>query len=143
MITYDDLLDRFWAAHDSTALARSTQYRAALFCHSPEQYAAALVSAERQAKRQGSPVRTEIFRELPYYPAEGYHQKWRLRRNGTVFEDLQACFPSEAALLASAAAAKLNGYVGGQGDPAELDRIVDTLGLSEVGVRALTKGRRR
>ena len=140
VITHDTLLERFWASHEPTESARSTQYRAALFCHSAEEYEAAQASAARWAERHGAPVATEIFQGLPYYPAEGYHQKWRLRRNKAVFEDLQACFPTEAALLASAAAAKLNGFVGGQGDPAVLDRIIDKLGLSDEGLRALRRG---
>ncbi len=129
LITYEDLLERFWASHDPTAGMRSTQYRSALFVHDEQTRTQAEASRDRLADRLGAPVATEIIAGVPFYPAEGYHQKWRLRRDGAVLEDLQACFPNEAALLRSAAAAKLNGFVGGA-DRDGLTKYHEHLGLS-------------
>lgn len=141
-ISYASLLDLFWAGHDPTEGPRSTQYRAALFCHSEVQRAEAEASAAALGDRLGRAVQTEILVEQPFYPAEGYHQKWRLRRHRALFDELSALYPNEAALLRSTAAAKANGFVGGQGDPEVLAALIDKLGLSAKGKQRLLGSRR-
>ena len=127
MTTYDELLEVFWRSHDPTAPLRSTQYRAAIYCHDETQRLAAEASRDRAAEQLGESVETEIFVGAPYYPAEGYHQKWRLRRQDDLFEALRGHFPSEAAFLASVTAAKMNGFIGQPRDV--LDPVIDRLGL--------------
>jgi peptide-methionine (S)-S-oxide reductase len=83
IISYDDLLNVFWKIHDPTTMNRQgpdvgTQYRSAIFFHSPEQEAAAHSSKE---ELQGSgkfpnPVVTEISSSSAYYLAEDYHQQY-------------------------------------------------------------------
>ena len=81
VVSYRDLLDVFFAVHDPTTLNRQgndvgTQYRSAVFYHSPEQQAAA-EAAVRELAAAGAwpnPVVTEIVPLTTYYPAEGYHQ---------------------------------------------------------------------
>jgi peptide-methionine (S)-S-oxide reductase len=51
-ISYDELLDVFWSNHNPTTLNRQgpdvgTQYRSAIFYHTPEQQAAAEASKDR------------------------------------------------------------------------------------------------
>ena len=80
-ISYDDVLDIFFATHDPTQLNRQgndvgTQYRSAIFPHSPEQEAAARRGMERaQADRAGQIV-TTIEPLSTWYPAEDYHQDY-------------------------------------------------------------------
>ena len=80
-ISYDDVLDIFFATHDPTQLNRQgndvgTQYRSAIFPHSPEQEAAARRGMERaQADRAGQIV-TTIEALSTWYPAEDYHQDY-------------------------------------------------------------------
>ena len=80
-ISYGDVLDIFFATHDPTQLNRQgndvgTQYRSAIFPHSPEQEAAARRGMERaQADRAGQIV-TTIEPLSTWYPAEDYHQDY-------------------------------------------------------------------
>lgn len=86
-VTYDDLLKTFWENHDPTQVNRQgpdygSQYRSAIFYHSPEQQAAATASKERlaasgQLKR---PIATQIVPADIFYPAEDYHQQYLEKR---------------------------------------------------------------
>ena len=82
-IGFDDLLDVFWRAHDPTTMNRQgpdvgSQYRSAIFWHSPEQEAAAIASKEKlQASgRFTDPIVTEIAPASAFYRAEEYHQRY-------------------------------------------------------------------
>ncbi len=80
VIGYDDLLDIFFATHDPTQLNRQgndvgTQYRSAIFPHSPEQEAAARAGIERAGEGRGKIV-TTIEPLTAWYPAEDYHQEY-------------------------------------------------------------------
>jgi peptide-methionine (S)-S-oxide reductase len=89
-VSYDQLLDVFWQIHDPTTRDRQgpdfgTQYRSAIFYHSPEQQAAALRSkvALEAAGRFKRPIVTEIVPAGPFYRAEEYHQRY-LEKAGRV-----------------------------------------------------------
>ncbi len=79
-VGYGDLLDIFFATHDPTQLNRQgndvgTQYRSAIFPHSPEQEAAARAGIERAGEGRGKIV-TTIEPLATWYPAEDYHQEY-------------------------------------------------------------------
>jgi peptide-methionine (S)-S-oxide reductase len=81
VIGYDDLLDVFFATHDPTQLNRQgndigTQYRSAIFPHSPEQEAAARAGIERSQADWERPIVTTIEPLAEWYPAEDYHQEY-------------------------------------------------------------------
>jgi peptide-methionine (S)-S-oxide reductase len=135
------LLALFWAEHDPAAAPRSTQYRAALYPADGAQAARFEASRAALEAALGAPVRTPILPGHLFYPAEGYHQKWRLRRCADLWRELSARFPDEASLLASTAAARLNGLVG-RADPVGAERLGEACGLSEKGRRILAKGGR-
>jgi peptide-methionine (S)-S-oxide reductase len=80
-ISYGTLLDHFWQMHDPTTRNRQgpdfgTQYRSAIFFHSPEQEQAARASRERWQKRFSQPIVTEIVPATTFYRAEEYHQRY-------------------------------------------------------------------
>jgi peptide-methionine (S)-S-oxide reductase len=84
-VSYDELLDVFWAEHDPTQLNRQgwdvgTQYRSAIFTHSDEQEAAARASRERAQERFRKPIVTEVERASTFWPAEDYHQQYYEKR---------------------------------------------------------------
>ena len=86
-VTYDQLLDVFWSHHDPTTLNRQgpdfgTQYRSAIFFHTPEQERQARASKEKmQASGEfRRPIVTEITPASTFYPAEDYHQKYLAKR---------------------------------------------------------------
>ncbi len=79
--SYDDILRVFFTIHDPTQLNRQgadvgTQYRSAIFHHSPEQRAAAeRVIAELSAQALwDTPVVTQVVPASEFWPAEDYHQ---------------------------------------------------------------------
>ncbi len=85
--SYDQLLSVFWENHDPTQRNRQgpdvgSQYRSAIFCHTPEQQSAATASKERlDASRQFKrPIVTEIVAATDFYPAEDYHQQYLEKR---------------------------------------------------------------
>ncbi|HZC19002.1 MAG TPA: peptide-methionine (S)-S-oxide reductase, partial [Rubrobacteraceae bacterium] len=53
-----------------------TQYRSAIFFHTPEQEAAAIASKEKAQERFKKPVVTEIKPASEFYRAEEYHQRY-------------------------------------------------------------------
>jgi peptide-methionine (S)-S-oxide reductase len=86
-VSYDKLLEVFWANHDPTQLNRQgpdvgTQYRSAIFVHTPEQEAAAKASKARleASGRFRRPVVTEITPAATFWPAEEYHQRYLEKR---------------------------------------------------------------
>ena len=86
-VRYEQLLDIFWSAHDPTTLNRQgpdvgTQYRSAIFFHSPEQERLARASKERMrtSGKFRRPIVTEITPASTFYRAEEYHQKYLAKR---------------------------------------------------------------
>ena len=86
-VSYDKLLDVFWENHDPTTLNRQgpdvgTQYRSAIFYHTPEQRRAAEESKARleASGRFRRPIVTEITEASAFYPAEDYHQRYLEKR---------------------------------------------------------------
>jgi peptide-methionine (S)-S-oxide reductase len=80
-ISYDTLLDAFWKMHDPTQMNRQgpdvgSQYRSAIFTHSPQQAAAARASLEAEQAKLGKPIATQIVEAPVFYRAEDYHQKY-------------------------------------------------------------------
>ncbi len=81
IITYEQILDLFWEAHDPTTVNRQgadvgTQYRSAIFYHNAEQKKKAQASKERAQERFPEPIVTEINELDAFYPAEDYHQDY-------------------------------------------------------------------
>jgi len=83
IISFRDLLNVFFAIHDPTSLNRQggdvgTQYRSAIFYHSPEQKQTAeeLIRELNAQKIWGSSVVTEVREAAQFYVAEDYHQEY-------------------------------------------------------------------
>ena len=85
--SYADLLNVFWENHDPTTLNRQgpdvgTQYRSAIFFHSPEQKRAAEESKAslEAAGRFRRPIVTQIEPASTFWEAEDYHQQYLEKR---------------------------------------------------------------
>jgi peptide-methionine (S)-S-oxide reductase len=83
VISYREILEVFFTIHDPTTLNRQgadvgTQYRSAIFYHSPEQEQIAReVIAETNASGiWRAPLVTQLEPLDRFYPAEGYHQNY-------------------------------------------------------------------
>jgi len=84
-VSYEDLLNVFWENHDPTTLNRQgpdvgSQYRSAIFFHSPEQEAIAKASREKAQSRFKNRIVTEITPASEFYRAEDYHQQYLEKR---------------------------------------------------------------
>ena len=82
-VSFDQLLEVLWNTHDPTTPNRQgpdmgSQYRSAVFFHTPEQQAAAEASVKRLtvSGRFANPVVTEITPAPRFYRAEEYHQRY-------------------------------------------------------------------
>lgn len=80
-VSYEELLEVFWANHNPTTKNRQgfdfgSQYRSAIFFHTPEQEAAAHASREKAQGRFRRPIVTEITPASEFHEAEEYHQRY-------------------------------------------------------------------
>jgi peptide-methionine (S)-S-oxide reductase len=89
-VSYEELLQVFWDNHDPTTVNRQgpdvgTQYRSAIFFHTPEQKAAANAFKDRLQKSGTfkKEIVTEIVPASMFYLAEDYHQQY-LEKQGLV-----------------------------------------------------------
>ena len=86
-VSYEDLLKVFWENHDPTQFNRQgpdygTQYRTAIFFHSPQQEAAARASKEALDRSGKYPrkIVTEVTPASEFWRAEEYHQQYLEKR---------------------------------------------------------------
>jgi peptide-methionine (S)-S-oxide reductase len=88
-VSYPELLDAFWSAHDPTTVDRQgpdigDSYRSAIFYHDAEQEAQAKASV-KEVDASGvfrDPIVTQIVPASTFYPAEDYHQQY-FEKEGT------------------------------------------------------------
>jgi peptide-methionine (S)-S-oxide reductase len=87
IISFKEILEVFFTIHDPTTLNRQgpdvgTQYRSAIFYHTPEQKAIAeqVIADLGAAHVWDSPIVTELKPFEAFYPAEAYHQEY-FKRN--------------------------------------------------------------
>jgi len=87
VVSYRELLEVFFLIHDPTTLNRQgvdegTQYRSAIFYHSPQQQqeAAAVIAELETGNVWDDPIVTEVAPLAAFYPAEEYHRDY-FRRN--------------------------------------------------------------
>lgn len=80
-VSYKDLIDLFWWAHDPTTLNRQgndrgTQYRSIILYNTDEEKAIAEASMKEAQENWADPIVTEIVPLKKFYPAEDYHQDY-------------------------------------------------------------------
>ncbi len=130
VISYADLLSVFWACHAPHVQPYSTQYKAIAFYSDDAERAQAEASKREIEQRDGQPVLTEIRPLSTFYRAEDYHQKYYLRGEPVLMQELRTLLPDDRAFADSTLAARLNGYLGGHGFAAVLRRELASYGLS-------------
>jgi peptide-methionine (S)-S-oxide reductase len=136
-VSYEQLLDVFWGAHDPTSRSWSRQYMAAVFTHTEEQRRLAEMTRDRRSRDLGAKVHTAIQPLGEFTLAEDYHQKYYLRGDTRLLREFQAMYPADQELVNSTAAARVNGYLGGYGTRQQSEAEIESLGLSLAGRKAL------
>jgi len=83
VVSFREILEIFFVIHDPTTLNFQgndvgTQYRSAIFCHSPEQKAVAkqVIAHLDGAGLWSRPIVTEVTPAAAFYVAEDYHQEY-------------------------------------------------------------------
>lgn len=86
LVSYREILEVFFTVHDPTTLNRQgndvgTQYRSAIFYHTPEQKDTAekVIAELNDAGIWDAPIVTEVTPITEYYPAEEYHRDYYAR----------------------------------------------------------------
>ncbi len=79
IISYEQLLQKFWDIHDPTTIDRQgpdvgSQYRSAIFTHSAQQEKSAKQSLAKREKEIKEKIVTQIIPASEFYRAEEYHQ---------------------------------------------------------------------
>jgi hypothetical protein len=136
-ISYEKLLEVFWASHCPTADPVCVQYRNAIFYASPEQEKAAKASRDELSKKIGQPVTTAIEKLVHFWRAEDYHQKYALQGHPAIARELKAIYPDMRAFTDSTAAARLNCWLAGSGDRKLFEAEIDQVGVSKEAQAAL------
>jgi peptide-methionine (S)-S-oxide reductase len=85
-VSFKELLEVFFVIHDPTTLNRQgndagTQYRSAIFYHTPQQKADAeeVIARLDAAQLWNRPIVTDLTPATTFYMAEGYHQEYFAR----------------------------------------------------------------
>lgn len=143
-ISYAAVLELFFASHLPTRPPWSSQYRSAIFAEGEEQ----LVEARRVhaafEKRLGQRIYTEIAPLRKFWWAEDYHQKYMLRQSPRIGRELAAFYPRLEDFVDAPTAARINGYLGGNGSLPQLVAELPRFGLSPAaGDELLALARRR
>ncbi len=131
---YADLLELFWSSHAPPRRRGSTQYRSAIFATTTEQLGLALASKAEVEARLDRKVYTEVAPLERFYPAEDYHQKYRMRIVPIAAAELRSVYAQHDEYVASTAVARVNGYASGLGSREQLDSELTQLGLSKAGM---------
>ncbi|MDB4931961.1 MAG: peptide methionine sulfoxide reductase [Myxococcaceae bacterium] len=135
VVTYEALVRRFWTLHEPHRPSWSRQYMSALFfADAAEEEVARRVMAEFAATR-GTALHTELIGGAEFTRAEDYHQKYYLRRDEALMREFAGY--GERDFEDSRVAARLNGYVAGEGSSLRLAREVESFGLSAEGAARL------
>ncbi len=139
VISYDELLGMFWKMHSPRMRVPSAQYRSIVFYHNDNQRQA----AERLKADEGARMKAAIFTEVvpftEFYRAEDYHQKYYLRDVRELAAEYLAIYPDIADFVGSTATARVNGYASHYGTKEQLEKELNSLGLSEESQRRLLK----
>ena len=136
-LDYADLLDVVWATHDPFSGAHKRQYRGVVLAHDDGQRTVAETSAAALADRTGQSVETTVESLDSFTLAEDYHQKYELRSTPVLGDELADIYgPS---LVDSTAAARLNGFVAGHGDPDQREALLSDIALSPAALSELER----
>ena len=142
-ISYEELLDIFWESHNPAISSWSRQYMSAVYFHNEEQKRLAIETKNSEEAKHKGKIYTKIVQASAFYTAEGYHHKYLLRQRPALMKEFNAIYPATEDFVNSTAAARINGYIGGYGTSAALEKEINSLGLSLAGEEKLREIVRR
>ena len=131
IVSYGQLLEAFWDAHEPCEKSSSRQYRSLILTHNANQKEQAQASLKAQEEKKGLKVNTEIEDFTSFAYAEYYHQKFNLRRHPILLKDMQGLYQEAKDLADSTVAMRLNSFCAGYGTLKDLEAEIDQFELSE------------
>lgn len=135
-LSYNRLLDYFWSLHNPCASNQSRLYARVIMVHNQDQRTRAQASLAQQQRKRRQKI-TTLIEPMEFHLARNSDQKYFLRRSRKLFAEMSRHYPTAEGLLHSTAAARLNGYLGGNGTRAQLRKELPSLGLSESSQKQL------
>ncbi|XP_056633831.1 peptide methionine sulfoxide reductase [Diorhabda sublineata] len=137
VINFEKLLKLFWDNHEYGLTTRiKKQYASLILYHDEEQKNIAEESMKKESQNRNEQLITQIIPAGPFYPAEDYHQKYRLQKHSFLCKEISI---TPELLQTSHAAARLNGYLAGIGKENDLENDIIKLGLSKAAGEYLRK----
>ena len=136
VISYEDLLKRFWDDHYCASNVGMRQYMNAVFYHDDEQKALAEKHRALAAQKLGITVDSVQTALLPvgrFTYAEAYHQKYALTPHRELRAFLSETYPDGKSLADSTVATRLNAYLGSgfERDRETLEKEIASYGLPD------------
>lgn len=125
VLSYDELLQRFWNGHHCGTNVGARQYMNAIFYQNEAQQKLAETSREEAASKADLSVQEVKTLLLPvgtFTFAEAYHQKYSLTRHHELRAFLNETYPTGKQLAESTVATRLNAWLGDG-----IDRRIDVL----------------
>lgn len=136
-ISYDELLQIFFAEIDPHEVSWSRQYASLILYADDDQRLQAEKAFDHLAAKSGEKVTVTIAPLSAFTPAEDYHQKFYLRRYRDLAAEFTRIYPDPRNFRRSTAAARVNSILGGYGGPDHVERLAADLGLSEDSLATL------
>jgi methionine-S-sulfoxide reductase len=130
-VTYEELVQDFFAFHDATYAPSTGQYRSVIFVSDAGQEQVARAVMQRVQEESEQPLKAQIVANAVFYLAEDYHQKYALQGDGLLAGEFRAMYPDLWDMVASTAATRVNAYLYGEGLAEQLQAELEGLGLSE------------
>jgi Peptide methionine sulfoxide reductase len=129
-VTYEALVEKFFAFHDATRAPSSGWSMSAIFVDGPEQERVARSVMQRVQENSKGTIQTRILPDADFHLAGESQQKHALRGDNLLFGEFRAMYPDVWDLVDSTAAMRVNAYVYGSGSDEQLQAELGSLGLS-------------
>jgi peptide-methionine (S)-S-oxide reductase len=139
-LSYEEVVGLFWQSHNPVAAPRGRQYMSAIWYGSESQRDVVDATRHELQERLEQDVTTRVLPLETFYRAEDYHQKYCLQRHHRLMSRFEVMYPDFRGIVDSTAAARLNGFAGGQGTASLLDQEKAGYGFALDELDAVIRG---
>ena len=129
VISFEEVVEFFWNNHNPLRNGISRQYMSAVWCHDESQREIIENARIAVASKLSGKVQTPVLPLEVFYPAEGYHQKYRLQQQPSLMKHFARMHSDASKFVDSTVAARLNGFLYGYGSRELFDRESGDYGI--------------